>query len=136
MDDALVQLGRDVVNDGRLQALRETLGLTRNAIADLLYTTPTTYASWESDKPVRMWPQTAERVGRFFTHASAQLVSLREHDIKIDELMPLFQAASKIGVPQELLLKRYREGLFHAEDLGMLGLWVYRDEIEQVAGTL
>jgi len=43
-----VDLGREVARDGRLKALRERLGLTRNAMAELLQTAWPTYANWES----------------------------------------------------------------------------------------
>ena len=63
-------------------------------------------------------------------------MALTADGLNIDNLMPVHMVSTKLGVGQEVLLKRYREGAFNAEDLGMLGLWLYRDELEFVAGTL
>jgi hypothetical protein len=37
--------------------------------------------------------------------------------------------ATLCGIPQELLLRWYRDGTFEAVDLGILGLWVTKDEM-------
>jgi hypothetical protein len=81
---------------------------------------------------VRLWPQTAERVGRFYRIASEELQLLEDDGITLSKLMPLYLAASTIGVPQELLLQWYREGKFDAVDLGILGLWVHRDDLAEL----
>lgn len=124
VNEEMVAVGRKAVASGKLQRLREKLALSRNAMADMLYTAPATYASWESGS-VTLRPHTAERVGRFMVSAEAQLKDLREHKIRIANLIPFHIVARELGVPNELLFKRYREGLFPAEDLGILGLWVY-----------
>lgn len=126
LDD--VELGRDVVADGRLRQLREEMGLSRQAMAELLQTSTIVYASWES-RAVRLWPSTAERVGRLYRLANEELDMLADDGQPISKLMPLYLAASTVGVPQELFLSWYRDGHFEAVDLGILGLWVYREDI-------
>ena len=128
--------GRRAVANGELFALRETLGLTINAMAEFLGTTQNTYKTWENNEVRRLWPQTAQRIGRFILHAQRHLDFLASHDVSIDSLLPLHKVAGQLGIPHEILIKRYREGWFAADDLGILGLWVDREDIENIAGCL
>jgi hypothetical protein len=102
-------------------------------MADLLQASPISYASWE-DRPnsVRLWPSTAERISRFYASASRALDMLADMDIQVDQLVPLHMAATQSGIPQELLLKWYREGHFEAMDLGILGLWLFREDVPTI----
>jgi len=134
--DEMAELGREVVLNGQLADLRKHLGLSHSAMAELLSTSNSVYKSWETKPPHRMWGSTAERIGRFYTTAMRQVQDLYDHEIPIDDLMPLFAAASALGVAQELLLKFYRENKFHAEDLGILGLWVYREDLQSIGQLL
>ena len=136
VDVDLAHLGRRVVAQGHLIRLRETLGLTPTGMAEILQTTPLTYRSWESKKVARLWDSTAERVGRFYLHAERQLDMLEEDGIDISGLIPLFIAAGQVGVSQALLLKMYREGLIHGVDLGILGLWVHGEDLDDIAAAL
>lgn len=119
------QLGRDIVASGRLKQLREELGLTRSAMAELLHTSPITYTSWEKKPEVNLWAETATRLGRFYSNSVAELDYVRSV-LKIDmtDLVPLYIASTMMGISQELLLKQYRDEKFNAVDLGILGLWV------------
>jgi hypothetical protein len=71
-------------------------------------------------------------VGRFYRFATKELEILEDDGIQLSKLMPLYLAAATIGVPQELLLSWYRQGNFEAVDLGILGLWVHRDDLAEV----
>ena len=136
MDEELVTLGREVVANKQLQELRNVLGISRTSMADLLHTTRSIYNNWEEHPDVKLRPESALRVGRFYRHATAQLAALSADDINIAHMIPLFIASSRLGVGLEMLHKRYREGTFYAEDLGLLGLWVYQDELDTIAGAL
>jgi len=135
-DHDIEAYGRRAVAAGDLLALRETLGLTVNAMAEFLGTTQNTYRSWEENRVQRLWPQTAQRIGRFILHANRHLDFLASHGVGIDSLIPLHKVAGQLGVPHEILIKRYREGLFAADDLGILGLWVDREDIKTIAEVL
>lgn len=135
-DHDIEAFGRRAVAAGELKQLRETLGLTVNAMAEFLGTTQNTYRTWEENRVGRMWPQTAERIGRFILHANRHLDFLAEHGVTIDSLIPLHKVAGQLGIPHEILIKRYREGLFQADDLGILGLWVDREDIMAIAEVL
>jgi hypothetical protein len=131
-EDDDVELGRAVAMDGRLAKLRSQLGLSRQAMAEYLHTSTIVYANWEA-RTVRLWPSTAGRVGRFYRFATEELRILEDDGIELSKLMPLYLAAATIGVPQELLLSWYRDGHFEAVDLGILGLWVHRDDLAEVS---
>lgn len=123
-----IDLGREVVRDGRLKALRKRLGLTRNAMAELLQTAWPTYSAWES-RPVMLHVSTAARVGRFFTFATQELELLDEMNVDISNLVPFHLVATVLGTPQEHLLNRYRNGEIKAVDLGLLGLWMDKKDL-------
>jgi DNA-binding XRE family transcriptional regulator len=126
-----VDLGRAVVSDGRLKALREQLGLTRNAMAELLQVAWPTYSAWE-DRAVNLRPETAARVGRFYTQATGELALLQEHEISVRNLVPFHVVATLLGIPQEQLLYRYREGQIKTVDAGILGLWMQKSDLAKL----
>jgi hypothetical protein len=128
-----VELGRQVVRDGLLLPLRTRLGLSSSAMAVLLYASPITYRSWESRPDTRVWENTAAKLGRFYRAAMAQLEAADEEGITLEDKIPFHLAATLLGVPQELLLRRYREGEVPATDLGLLGLWVDKRDMRKVS---
>lgn len=125
-----VKLGREVVKDGRLKELRAALGWSRNAMAEALLTSPITYSAWEAYPDTRLWPSTSERIGKFYEQAITIAISL-----DIDNYLPFYYLASELGIPQEELMKRHREGKYAAEDLGVLGLWIHQDEYARITGV-
>lgn len=133
LNQETMAVGYRAVQLGQLGRMRLRLGLSRNAMSDLLYTSPQTYNTWEDYPGTRIRPETAMKVGRFMVHSKKQLAILREHKINLKKLMPLHDVAGQLGVSHELLIHRYREGLFEAEDLGLLGLWVYKSDLDHVA---
>lgn len=123
--------GREAVANGELKQLRERLGMTRTAMAEMLHTSVYTYTSWERrGAEVRLWPSTAERIGRFVTSAQQVLDELGEDLV---ELIPFYVAATYSGIPQEILLRWYREGQVPAVDMGILGLWIHKDDLANLA---
>ena len=134
VSDADTELGREVVRNGQLQVLRERLGLTRNAMAELLYISAFTYSNWERRHTVELWPGTAQRVGRFYRIATTQLQVLEESGVTLTNLIPFHLVATKLGLPQELLLRMYRDGEVDAVEAGILGLWVEQAELARLRG--
>jgi DNA-binding XRE family transcriptional regulator len=126
-----IDLGREIVRSGQLQELRRRLGLTRNAMAELLDTAALTYTSWEKRPETNLWPSTAERVGRFYRIATEELLLMDQAGLKANDLMPFHLVATYLGLPQETLLGIYRDGMISAIDAGILGLWVERTELER-----
>lgn len=125
--------GREVVLYGRLQYLRDRLGLTKSAMATLMSLSPQTYTKCEDPGYAgKMWNSTAERVGRYYWLIHLQLDQLELDGVELDQLLPLPVVAQYSGMPQEILMKWYRDGVIAAEDLGVLGLWIYRDDLDKI----
>jgi transcriptional regulator with XRE-family HTH domain len=125
-----IRLGRWVVANSELEPLRKTLGLSRSAMAELLYTTNASYRTWERNPKTMLWPESAERIGRFFRAATVQLEVWGSKDLA--GMVPLYVAGTLLATPQEILVKWYREGLIDCQDLGILGLWVRRTDLKRI----
>jgi Predicted transcriptional regulators len=122
--------GRVIVASGALQQLRERLGLTRTAMAELLHVSPVTYTRWEREPDVALWRTSAERIGRFYAQAELVLDQLEDD---LTDLVPLYVAATYAALPPEILLRFYREGQIQAVDLGILGPWLHKEDLAKLA---
>jgi hypothetical protein len=96
-------------------------------MCELLHTSIFPYSTWESGA-VRLRTSTALRIGSFYEKADLELSLLDEEGVDMKGLVPFHLVATFLGVPQEVLLRRFREGGFEAMDLGIFGLWV-EDEV-------
>lgn len=119
-----VAYGRIVVEEGGLTVLRELLGLSRNAMANLLYVSLATYTRWEIDPQTQLSPGNAGHIGRFYRLAQNQVEYMIEDGIDPRKIKPLHDLARDTGTPTEVLHQRYRNGELDCYDLGILGLWV------------
>lgn len=133
--ETAAELGRSIVADGRLKALRHRLGITRSAMAELLHTNMITYAGWERRPEVNLRSATAQRLGRFYHLATQELDMIQDLGIRPENLVPFNVVSMLLGVPREVLLQWYREERFVAVDAGILGLWVNRDEVHRLRET-
>ena len=130
--DETKNYGTELVRSGKLQDLRKHLNLSKTAMAGLLNVSPVTYASWERKDNQHLWPQSAQKVARFYDSAEKQLEYLEAEGVPVGSIVPLHLAAAALGVPNELLFHRYRNGELNCLDLGVLGLWVRRSEIPEL----
>lgn len=128
----MVRLGREVVDDGRLKTLRERLGFSRSMMSELFHVTPVTYTRWEHATGAKLRILVAEKLGRFYRQTAVIMDELEQTGVDVKNLIPIHLVAAAAGVPQELLLSRYREGDFEAVDLGILGLWLHREDLAQL----
>lgn len=126
--------GRNLVWTGDLAKLRARLGLAPTAVAAMLHMSPVTYKRCETQPSSAgsMWTSTAERLGRFAYLAERTLADLESEGIRLDEMVPLHIVATTHGLPQEVLLSWYRLGAIQAEDLGILGLWIHKEDLHLV----
>jgi len=120
----------DLVLSKKLEVMRLRLGLSLHAMAELLYTSQQTYRNWEAGSQPRREAQA--RIDRFLTSANDQLSRLYDDGISMVGLVPLTVASSTLGVPHETLFHAYREGKFGAHDLGILGIWVREEDIDEI----
>lgn len=114
----------------QLKQLRELLGLSLHAMAELLYTSQQTYRGWEAGAQPRK--EGRVRIETFIESARAQLDRLSEGGWNLVGLVPLSVASSMLGVPHETLFHAYREDKYHAFDLGILGIWVRNEELDNI----
>lgn len=124
--------GRQLVQEYGLLELRNRLGFSRSAMCELLHLATRTYRRCEEGGPGVagvMWQATAERIGRFAFLADLVLDELQHDGVDLADLTPMHMVATTHGLPQELLLQWYREGVIQAEDLGVLGLWIHKDDL-------
>lgn len=133
-DSDAAALGRAVVADGRLKVLRHRLGITRNAMSELLYTNAMSYTNWERRPTVNLRNATAMRVGRFYHLAVQELDLLQEWGLDTRNLVPFHVVAAQLGTPIEVLFQWYRDGKVEAVDAGILGLWVERSTLAKLQG--
>ena len=99
-------------------------------MAEVLHTSPQTYSTWERRRDkIKLWPASADRVGKFYVQAYQVIGQTLDDGINLGELIPFHLAASQLGLPQEVLLEQHRSGDLHAEDLGILGLWVRKEDL-------
>lgn len=135
--DTTSRRGLALAASGQLRALRERLGLSPTAMAVLMYLSPVTYRNLEglefaTGPERRVWRNTAQRMTNFFDTAIAQLDLLDGEGIELNELLPIHVAATLLGLPQEALFSLYRSGEIGGLDLGVLGIWLRRDELALV----
>lgn len=128
----MIRLGRDVVSDGRLRALRDKLKMSRNVMSELFHVSPITYARWENDNGENLRALAAEKIGRFYQQTTAMVEQLEADGTQVSDLIPFHLAAAAAGIPNEMLLNRYRSGDFEAVDLGILGLWLHRTDLHRL----
>ena len=114
----------------QLKELRDVLGLSLHAMAELLYTSQQTYRGWEGGAQPRK--EGRARIETFIESAHAQLDRLQESGWNLAGLVPLSVASSMLGVPHETLFHAYRDSKYRAFDLGILGIWVGEDELDAI----
>lgn len=121
----LVRLGTSVTLGGDLAVVRETFHLTRNAQAHLIGVTPDALRRWETGDQ-GMNTESALRVGEWYWGAMRVLDNLQLDGIDIRDLVPCTTAAQYLGVSVLEISEKCQSGGLRCEDLGVLGLYVYR----------
>jgi hypothetical protein len=129
LPDSDAELGYLVVQEGLLKQLRARVGFPRMLMSELLYTTIPVYTAWELVPETKIRRASAVRIGRFYRNAVAQLKILEEEGINLADLLPWHQVAMAHHATQEGMMRRYRDGEIEAIDLGVLGLWGYREDL-------
>lgn len=128
-DELLVRIGFSVATQGALVKLRDRLGLSRTALAALIGTSPDSLRKWETGKQ-GMKRTSAMQVGSWWTAAQKELdkYELSGHDIY--ELTPVSNVVWQLGVSLATIMRWCTEGELDHEDLGVLGLFIYKYEVK------
>jgi transcriptional regulator with XRE-family HTH domain len=130
MTDTLGPDREPTIHD-KLRDLRMRLGLTEHGMAELMYTSQQTYHNWETGQ-TRLRKSSEEKINAFIASADNQLAELAQLGVGVDHMVPLNIAAALLGVPHELLFHGYRDNLFQADDLGILGIWVDNADLDKI----
>lgn len=131
----LAKLGYRVVLGGDLAALRDKLRMSRNAQARLIGVDGESLRKWEMlDRAMNI--ETAVRIGEWFWAAEKAIehMSTSEPKVKFDKLIPISRAAQYMGVGQADLQEMVDQNAVQAEQLGVLGTFIYRTEMNVPAG--
>lgn len=129
--DDLVKLGLNAAFHGQLSDMRKVTGLSRAGMADLIGVTSEALREWEALRRT-MTLATALRVGEWFW-AAEKVIDNAGDPIDFSLLIPGAGACMMLNVPADELREHLRyKGLDH-EDLGVLGVFVYRDQIPALA---
>lgn len=129
--DDLVKLGFKAVLDGLLSEMRDRTGLSRSGMARLIGVDGEALRDYELLRRT-MNLETAVRVGEWFWAARRVM----DHDgepIDFTALIPGAGAAMHFLVPLERLEAHCKERKIDYEYLGVLGLFVYRDQVPALA---
>lgn len=124
----LIRLGLDATLSGDLRRLREKVHLSRNAQALLMDVTPDALKRWEEAEQ-GMNRQSALRVGEWYWAAQNVLDHLDEDNVDLDEIVPLSTASQHLAMSAEEVQEKCQTGDLRCEDLGVLGIYVYRTYI-------
>lgn len=127
--------GRNLIYTGQLARVRTRLGFTRSAMAQLLQMSRPTYTKCEDDphSARSVWSSTAERLGRFVYLMELTMDRLEDdYGVVLADLMPLHVVALQYGLPQEVMIRWHLQDLLPLEDLGVLGLWMRKDDLHML----
>lgn len=123
--DELIRLGVSATIGGDLRHLRDQVGLTRNAQAKLMGVTPDALRRWEAVTQ-GMNHESALRVGEWFWAARRALEQLADDGVSITDLVPLSTASQHLAMGPDDILAKCQSGTLRCEDLGVLGMYIYR----------
>jgi hypothetical protein len=89
----------------------------------------------DPDSSRHVWASTAERLGRFVYLMEIHMDRLAEEGISLADMVPFHVVALQYGLPQEVLLHWQRQEHIHLEDLGVLGLWMRKEDLHVLDNT-
>lgn len=128
----LVKLGFDAILHGHLAGMRATTGLSKSGMARLIGIDPDAMSHYEECRRT-MNHVTALRIGEWFW--SARHLLAEEPDFPFGDMIPGPGAAMLMGVNIADLEGVLKQRGMEYEDLGILGLFVYRDQIPSLRVT-
>lgn len=126
-----VQLATKVVYSGDLQKLRKRLSMSRTTMAALMGVSPESLKRWESGIQ-GMKVGTAIQIAQWWTKAEADEARFLDNGGDESSIVPIATFVSWLGVSQNTVIEWCKQGEVDYVDLGSLGYFVYRHELEHV----
>lgn len=125
----LERMGYAVVQLRWLEGLRERMDLSRNALAELMGTSPVTLKRWEEGE-VRVWAKSAVAIGKFHLEALKQLERMQELGYAGTDLVLLDRVSGMLGgsIPAGANLDLV--------SLGALGVYARRVQVDSVRAEM
>ena len=124
----LIRLGMKATIGGELRQLRDRVHLSRNAQARLMEVTPDALRRWEEAEQ-GMNSDSALRVGEWMWGARKVIADLEANGVDLNELVPLSTASQHLSMSADDVMEKCRTAALRCEDLGVLGVYVYRSYI-------
>lgn len=129
--------GREAIEQGKLRQHRHLFSLSRTRTAQLLGTSTRTITQWEemegsAPSTRKLYSMSAARIGQFLTTTEAIHQRLLSQDIDPAKLVPLSTLTALLGISvnSPLITNRCQTGALNCHDLGILGIYVPRDQAE------
>jgi hypothetical protein len=133
-DQDYEQTGRDLLhNYGAFKELRGLLGVTLNRMSVITGVNSKTMEGWEAaGQTSTVRAGTAIKIGKIYQEVLRWVAELDQEGVRLTQLMPWHDVARSFGVaPDSYRLKqKCQEGALTCRDLGSLGVYVPRVEVE------
>lgn len=124
----LCRLGVQLAASGDLAKLRAKTRMTKNTMARLLGVSIGALSAYEKAERA-VTAEVALRIGEWYWGATLALSDALDKGIPVHTMIPSAQAAQYMGLPLEEIETRCAEGGLRCESLGVMGFYVYADEI-------
>lgn len=128
---AQVEKGKELVKTGALATLREVTGISRNHLAGLLGSHGHHVRKWESGDVHWVQYVSAKRIADLWDDYREADEWLVAEGLSWNQLTPLRQAATGLGISAPSLRLRMQDRGFEIIDFGLLGEWTANDEVAQ-----
>ncbi len=124
----LVRLGQQATAMGDLDTLRQSVGITRNTMANLIPVAADALRKWENGEQA-ISVASAEKVGEWLWGVRGVLADIRADGIDIQDWVPMSAAAKYLSLSQGDVQEKCDKGQMRCLSLGVLGIWVAREDV-------
>lgn len=124
-EQELAQLGSDVVKNGQLVSIRDRFRLSTTMLAHMIGVAPGRLLLWLHNgyDPSR---KSAIKIGNWYERATSKIAEL---EVGSADLVHVSTASQQLGASYATITDWCTRGLLRCQDLGVLGLYVHKDDI-------
>jgi DNA-binding XRE family transcriptional regulator len=126
--EELRRLGVQVTVSGDLARFRAKTRLTKNTMAHLLGVSIGALSAYEKAERA-ITKDVALRIGEWYWGACLALKDALSSGIPVHTMIPIAQAAQHLNIPVDEVFERCRAGILRCESLGVMGHYVYADDL-------